>query len=412
MRKTSTQKTVARIGTGLSIVAALLFAVACRAGQELRSLNAGESGNPYGRWVHGPPSDPAFFPICVWLQDPRNAARYKDAGINVFIGLWNGPTEEQLSALKAVGMLVIAEQNAVGLAHRDDRTIIAWMHGDEPDNAQSLGNGKGWGPPIAPSKIVADYEKQKKADPSRPVILNLGQGVAWDGWYGRGVRTNHPEDYAEYIKGSDIVSFDIYPAVHEKPEVAGNLWFVPKGVDRLRSWSGDAKIVWNCIECSRIGNTKVKPSPAQVRAEVWMSLIHGSMGIIYFVHQFEPKFVEASLLADAELLPAVTALNREIHAVAPALNSPSIKDCVVKSSSPEVPIDCMVKRQGGFTYVFAASMRDGAARGSFEIAGLAGNSRAEVLGEGRSVGVEGGRFADDFGPYAVHLYKISAGEHR
>ena len=24
-------------------------------------------------------------------------------------------------------------------------------------------------------------------------MLNLGQGVAWDGWYGRGTRTNHPE---------------------------------------------------------------------------------------------------------------------------------------------------------------------------------------------------------------------------
>ena len=86
------------------------------------------------------------------------------------------------------------------------------MHGDEPDNAQSLPGGKGYGPPIPPEKIVDDYERIT-ARPTRRgrCMLNLGQGVAWDGWYGRGVRTNHPEDYPEYVKGGDIVSFDIYP---------------------------------------------------------------------------------------------------------------------------------------------------------------------------------------------------------
>ena len=54
------------------------------------------------------------------------------------------------------------------LKHNDDPTIVAWMHGDEPDNAQSLGKGKGYGPPILPAKIVEDYERIKKADPSRP----------------------------------------------------------------------------------------------------------------------------------------------------------------------------------------------------------------------------------------------------
>ena len=44
-----------------------------------------------------------------------------------------------------------------------------------------------------------------------------------------------------------------------------------------------------------------------------MSLIHGSRGLIYFVHQFEPRFKEASLLDDAELLPGVTAINRQIR---------------------------------------------------------------------------------------------------
>jgi hypothetical protein len=245
--------------------------------------------NPAARWTNSPLSDPKFFPIAVWLQALANAERYRQAGINTYVGLWKGPTEEQLAALKNAGLYVICDQNELALRHRDDPTIIAWMHGDEPDNAQSLGEGRGWGPPILPAKIVEHYHRLRVADPSRPVLLNLGQGVAWDGWYGRGVRSNHPEDYPEYLKGCDIASFDIYPAVHDRKEVAGNLWFVARGVERLVNWTEGRKPVWNCIECTHISNPDRKATPHEVRAEVWMSLIHGSRGLIYFVHHLSPS---------------------------------------------------------------------------------------------------------------------------
>jgi hypothetical protein len=223
-----------------------------------------------------------YFPIAVWLQDPRNARKYSDIGINLYVGLWRGPTKEQLDQLDASGLRVVCGFNTQAKAFLDRPTIAAWMHGDEPDNAQSLGQGKGYGPPILPSKIIEDYARIRQADPSRKVILNLGQGVAWDGYYGRGVRTNHPEDYAEYAKGADIVSFDIYPAVHEKKEIAGNLWYVPRGVERLRQWTDDKKDVWCCIETTGISNENRSPTPQEVRSEVWMALIHGARGIIYF----------------------------------------------------------------------------------------------------------------------------------
>jgi len=56
--------------------------------------------------------------------------------------------------------------------------------------------------------------------------------------------------------------------------------------------------------------------PHHVRAEVWMGIVHGSQGLIYFVHQFQPKFVEAALLEDPEMLAAVTQINRQIHKLA------------------------------------------------------------------------------------------------
>ena len=78
----------------------------------------------------------------------------------------------------------------LGLAHKDDPTIVGWMHGDEPDNAQEVRDPqtgrRRYGPPVPPARIVADYERIRAADPTRPVMLNLGQGVANDAWNGRG----------------------------------------------------------------------------------------------------------------------------------------------------------------------------------------------------------------------------------
>lgn len=370
-----------------------------------------QAAGSYGRWTHGPSADPNFFPIAVWLQNPNNAERYKAAGINLYVGLWGGPTSNQLATLRQAGLSVICHQNATGLAHTNSPTIVGWMHDDEPDNAQSLGEGRGYGPPIAPATIVADYHKLRAADPTRPVLLNLGQGVAWDNWIGRGVRRNHPEDYAEYARGADILSFDIYPAVHTHPEVAGKLEFVARGVERLRGWAGPDQLVWNCIECTRISNTEVKPTPNQVRSEVWMSLIHGSQGLIYFVHQFQPTFREAALLDDPEMLEAVTRINRRIHELAPVLNSPTLTDAVTVNVLPtEVPVACMVKQQGAATWLFAVGMRPERAEVTFRLPGISGAAVAEVLDESRAIPVRNGQFMDAFEPYAVHLYRVrSAG---
>lgn len=304
---------------------------------------------------HGPPQGD-FFPIAVWLQSPHNALRFKEIGINTYVGLWQGPTEEQLSLLKKAGMRLVCAQNSVGLAHKSDPMIMGWMQDDEPDNAQSLGPGKGYGPPVLPEKVIARFEEIRANDPSRPILLNLGQGVAWDNYIGRGVRRNHPEDYAQYVKACDIVSFDIYPATHDSAEIKGKLEYVGNGVERLKNWAGPDRTVWNCIE-AKLGDGDGKVLPDQLRAEVWMSLIHGSRGLIYFVHQFKPVFREASLFQDAQLTEAVRKVNAEIQQFAPLLNSPNVEGTVKALSMPaDAPVATMVKQMGDDIYLFSVGM--------------------------------------------------------
>ena len=92
----------------LVVMSVLLpFAVAApEASAETQSAAIGT----YERWEKGVSNAPSFFPIAVWLQAPRNAERFRNAGINLYVGLWKGPTEEQLRALKTAGMATICAE--------------------------------------------------------------------------------------------------------------------------------------------------------------------------------------------------------------------------------------------------------------------------------------------------------------
>jgi hypothetical protein len=366
------------------------------------------------RWENGFPDRPDFFPLCVWVQNVRNAERYKAIGINTYVALYRGPTEEQLAALEKAGMYAVVDQNQRSLKFRDSKVIVAWMHGDEPDNAQARRDGQpGWGPPVAPEKIVADYERIKATDPTRPVLLNLGQGAAWDNWHGRGVRSRHPEDYPQYLKGCDIASFDIYPVTHESPEVAGKLWYVGQGVQRLHDWTagadGAAKPVWACIETTHIHNEKAMPTPQQVRSEVWMAIAHGATGIIYFCHEFKPQQIEAGLLEHPEIVEAVKQVNAEVTRFAPDLNSPTVPDAVELAPTTTPPaVKVLCKRSGRDLLLFAVSRTDTPQRVSLTVRGAAPDAPVQRLDDGRRLALRSGQFDDDFGPYEVHLYRIRA----
>ncbi|MBA3938398.1 MAG: hypothetical protein H0X38_13125 [Planctomycetes bacterium] len=355
-------------------------------------------------WANGPSSAADFFPIAVWLQSPANAAAYRAAGVNLYIGLWDGPTEVQLAELAAAHMPVMCAQNAVGLAHLADRTIVGWTQVDEPDNAQEL-KGGGYGPPILPAEIARLYADMKAKDATRPVFLNLGQGTSFTAYIGRGVRTGHDEDYIAYAAGGDVLAFDIYPVNAAEPAVGSRLEFVPKGVTRLRAAGGGRTPVWCWIETTRIGkDAPAKPTPAQVRSEVWLALIHGASGIGYFCHSWNPTFDEAGPLHDPAMLAGLTAINQQVRDLAPALNSPlTLAGASVVAADPAVPVALLAKRVGSESYLFAGALRMGTTMATFIVPE---GASVEVLGEGRTIPISGHAFSDRFEGYGVHLYRV------
>lgn len=359
-------------------------------------------------WKFSPVAHDDFFPIGVWLQNPGKADQYKQAGFNLYVGLWKGPTEEQLSTLRQHDMRLLCHQNKVALSHKDDPLIAGWLQMDEPDNAQEVRDPatgqRSYGPPVDPQEIIRRYESMKAEDSSRPVLLNLGQGVANDEWVGHGSGFNK-DSYFDYAKGCDILSYDIYPVTGLEPDGVERIWYVAKGVDRLRQWGGEKKILWNFVECA--GHKDKKATPEQVKAEVWMSLVHGSTGILYFVHQFEPAFNESALLSDPEMLAAVTKINKQVQEMAPVLNTPSQDNAIgVETSDPESPVDCMVKEYQDLLYIFAVGMRNREATATFSIPGLDSRHKVEDLQEPREIKIVNTTFRDRFKPYEVKMYRV------
>ena len=263
------------------------------------------------KWPNGIPSDPNFFPIWVWDQDPADAAAYKEAGVNMYVNPCTF-TEVKLSQLAAAGMKAICEQDPVALRHINDTTIVGWLNYDQPDVTRT---GDNWRmPAMEPSMIIGRYNDFRSKDASRPIYLALSEGVVSADFPLRNERRNHPEDYREFVKGADILGLHVTPVNEVEPPVHNSLWYLAQGVDNLRASSGGAKPVWCVIESTKLGRTSAaKPTPAQVKAEVWMALVHSANGIGYLCHSREPSFDQAALLKDKVMLAAITDIKQADH---------------------------------------------------------------------------------------------------
>jgi hypothetical protein len=355
----------------------------------------------YRRWSQGPSASPDFFPIGVWMQNPANAARFRAAGINHFVGLWQGPTDDQLAALATADMPAVCDPQADWHAHLKDRTVVSWLQPDGPDNAQQNPDGS-YGPCIAPADLAARYQSLVGTDATRPVTVSFGRGVVDYQWVGRGDCTGRIDMYAEYQRAADLLAYWLYPVDNHDP-----LEWMATGADNLGLWSAYAKPVTAIVEASSI-HGDARPTPDQIAAEVWMSIVHGAAGIEYYCHQIDPAVNETDCLDTAGGAAALARINGQIAALAPVLNAPPVANGVtVTSSDATVPVDALVKRQGGSTVLFAVAMRGRATTATFTLRALGGNRSVEVVGENRTLAAAGGTFSDAFSAYAVHIYRIS-----
>jgi hypothetical protein len=143
-----------------------------------------------------------------------------------------------------------------------------------------------------------------------------------------------------------------------------------------------------------------------------MNVIHGAKGIIWF-----PYFD----MANSGRWTAMKKFTDQMALLAPIVLGPELARTVTDdANAPLKRVDAMIREKDGVVYVIAARVTEpDPVKGAkyqgvepesitvnFTVTGLAGNTTATVVDEGRTVSLINGQFTDKFVKNAVHIYKI------
>lgn len=269
--------------------------------------------------------------------------------------------------------------------HATDKLLLAWALPDEPDaNGGLSANISGLQSRYAALTAVANHP---------PIYLNVGGSDL--------LVTNQP--YAQALAATDWLADDIYPVSGflDDSLTRNDLTLVGRVLDRFGELSpGKPRFAW--IETNNILG-QADPSPAQVRAEIWIAIVHGARGILYFEEQVEPVFNLESTSG-----PVRTEMGKQhsiISRLAGVLQGEINPAGVGAAAAAPFSVGWRRSTEGTVVVVVntSATARAGA---SITLTGANPAGNVAVFGEGRTLSSAAGKLIDDFDAYAVHIYVV------
>ena len=374
----------------------------------------------YNGFDGGLPDDPGFFPIGVWfasVTSSSDTAADRGMGLNTYVEL---TANSSLELIADAGMHAIPsapEDGAAGLLVADEVDMWAGP-GDGAWTGAYPGDGQ-----VCIGDVACGYSIMAELADAAPAglmtVANFGKGVAF--W-------ESDAEAQRFLEFTDVVSADTY--WFTDPNICGATeggWgpgdgeAIPDGecriaanygwtVEHLRSLVSptSAKPVWQFVEVGQPFGDGPVVTGAQIRAAVWSGIIHGARGVVYFNHGFGDACSTENVLRDAcgdPVREAVTALNRQLTELAPALNAPFVDGLVDVDGSVDVAVKLI---DDGFT-IIAGATSPSAGEVAFTI-GCGNPATATVVGEDRTIPVVDDRFSDRFPDgNTVHVYRLEGG---
>ena len=381
------------------------FVISTFAQAPLEPIQKVEVGKNRQFMVNGKP----FFPIMSWAQPSKNYPMLRSIGINTCTG------NADPVAAKAAGCYAVVGFRPSGVT--ENGYILGWIYSDEPDLAQ--GKGAEAKPRQMPDRVQARGAEIKAANPDRLIFITLTSSFMKE-------QSSYNEEfrktmYPEYVKPADVIGYDHYPIYGWG--TPAHLDWVGRGVKQLVELAGP-RPVYAWIESSK--GSKWMPLakqpdvlPVHTRNEVWQSIINGATAIGYFTHAWQPDTLTFAPTPDMQ--KELARLNGQITRLAPAILADPAK--VKIEMNMENGMNCQFKANelDGWIYIFAQNIdlgpgaekskqydpifpRKGLA--TFTIEGLKAGTKIEVIDENRSLKTGKGKFTDEFGPLAEHIYKF------
>jgi len=235
-----------------------------------------------------------FFPIGLYDVPESALEEIAAAGFNLVVN--GGKDERYLRRAAIVGMKVIPYINTERMGRdvarvKDDPTVCAWYLQDEPDLNE-----------MSPERYRRLARELRALDETRPIYLTV-----WS-----------PDRYENYVGSCDILAPNPYPIRRVEPE-KNRLRRVGLTVDRARAAAGD-RPVWAVIQAfSAKPHWPRNPTPAELRAMVFIALNHGADGIIYFSYKSGGR----PITRHTDLFAEIKRINGLIRALrAPLLTNP------------------------------------------------------------------------------------------
>ena len=258
----------------------------------------------------------------------------------------------------------------------------------------------------------ANFERVKAANPKA-----LTWNILTTGFFG-GYNKLPLRYYDEFLKWTDITSFDHYPVTGWNQPA--RLPEVGLATRKLVSMCRPGQPVWTIVEASdqelswTAPETK-GPAAAEMRAEIWMAIAGGAKGIGYFTIAFGDKKKDG--FKWNHLTEEIQAELKRSNAQLTALTAPIVVgdtkkaltvsgDATDDKAAEGRAIQAIRKEYQGRTYVIAVNVTRQEVAPTFTLAEPPAAAEVAAWQEGRTLPLKGGAFSDAFKPLEVHIYEI------
>jgi hypothetical protein len=355
-----------------------------------------------------------FFPIGIFGQRQQDFSKWKSRGLNtLFLVSLDDGTDlaDWESSARAAGLRTIRQPLPNPADDIGNTNLLAWSQMDEPD-AGGLASFNNLQP------CINNYKRWKSIDPTRPVFLNFAgpdvltavegplpswcvEATGYCSWAG---------NYKRYIDESlDWASNDIYPVGGWLPDEnrRNDLTLIGDVLDRIRTWTDKPQIA--TIECSDqryVPEATRGLTPGELRAQMWIAIVHGARGLCYFAAWFSPPYMwagwdntTAGNVAEMQVQhPVITSLAPVLQGV---INPPSLGITVPS------PLQACWREANGQGYFIVVNPTGIAQTNvSLMVKGVPESGTAAVYSQSRNVTILGGKITDSFPAFGVNIYVI------